>query len=84
MINQIARKAEKVLFAQFEQANVLLYFSIDTTNTKHREQLTVILHFAQCSDKSDPKANEAFGDYVRVNGSTEKGLLIFFPKRSEE
>ena len=37
--------------------------------------MTVILLFVQCDGESGSKVKEGFGGYLRINGSSGKGLL---------
>ena len=46
--------------------------------------MTVILRFLQCDEEDGVIVKEAFSGYLRVDGSTGRGLLDTFMKRAEE
>ena len=46
--------------------------------------MTVILRFVQCDEEDGVTVKEAFLGYMRVDDSTDRGLLDTFMKRTEE
>ena len=80
LINLIARKAEKVLLTQHKQAKHFAVILDCTPDISHREQLTVILHFVQCADKSGAIGKEVFFGLFKSQWQHWKRLAECLPK----